>query len=742
MTRTVPFRLLPVVAALLVPSLSAATDPLGRPRLGFFPASQPVQERFEGVFMGVPSPERAEGWLHTLTEEPHVAGTPADKNLAEMVRDKLKEFGFEASITSYSVLLNYPKSVSLKMLEPAVQELSLVETGNLRDKDSYSSDAFPAFHGYGASGTAAGQVIYANYGSDEDFKKLDAMEISVKGRIVLVRYGGIFRGLKVREAQEHGAAGVIIYSDPADDGYMKGDIYPDGPMRPPGSLQRGSVQFLSYGPGDPQTPGYASTPSAKRVAQDKLPGIPKIPSLPISYGEAEKILRALAGPRVPDPWQGGLPFAYHVGPGPAKLEMKVDMDYAVRPIWDVFGKIKGSAEPDRWVILGNHRDAWTYGAVDPNSGTASFLETARGLGAAVKAGWKPRRTIILASWDGEEYGLLGSTEWGEDLSDELSKKAVTYVNLDSSVTGPDLDMSGMPSLRNLVIEIADAIPDPKRGKSIGYFWRNSQREAWNKEEPIFLDAPVKAFEPTLDPLGSGSDYTVFSDHLGIASMNFGFNGSYGVYHSTLDNFFWMKSFGDPEFLYHAVAAKLYGMLAMRLGGAEVVPLRYVPYATALTERADELRRSAIMEQRKAAHETDADEPEDPTKKKTPLSPDWGPLQRALQRFATAAAEADAAVAALESKGSADASTLARVNDAWVGVERRFLSSEGLSGRPWFKHVLDAPGRTTGYAAWTFPGLTQAVHEHDPAMWDKEYPKVLQCLDAAARALSDAASAAR
>jgi N-acetylated-alpha-linked acidic dipeptidase len=737
--RTFRFRLLPIAAALCASGLLAETAP--RPRLGFFPASLPGQERFEEIFLAVPTPERSEQWLRTLTEEPHVAGTPAEKNLAEMVRDRLKEFGLEASMTSYSVLLNHPKSASLKLVEPALQELSLVETGYLRDKDSYSSDVFPAFHGYGASGAATGQVIYANYGREEDFKKLEGMEISVKGRVVLVRYGGIFRGLKVYEAQRRGAAAVIIYSDPMDDGYMKGDIYPDGPMRPPGALQRGSVQFLSHGPGDPQTPGYASTASAKRLPQNKLEGIPKIPSLPISYGEAEKILRALAGERVPDAWQGGLPFAYHIGPGPAKVEMKVEMDYAVRPIWDVFGKIKGSAEPDRWVILGNHRDAWTYGAVDPNSGTTSFLETARGLGAAVKAGWKPRRTIILASWDAEEYGLLGSTEWGEDLADELSKKAVAYINLDSSVTGPDLGAEGMPSLRDLVVEVADGVADPRRGKSIGHFWRTAQREEWNSSEPILLDAPAKKFEPMLGPLGSGSDYTVFSDHLGIASLNFGFSGSYGVYHSALDNFFWMKSFGDPEFLYHAVAARFYGLLAMRLAGAEVVPLRYAPYATALSDRIDDLRRAAILEQRKATREADAEE-EDPAKKKAPLAPDFGPLLRSISRFTAAASEADAALAALGARGTGDAAALARVNDAAVGVERKFLSVDGLTGRPWFKHVLDAPGLTTGYAAWAFPGLTQAVRDRDAALWGKEYSKVLQCLDTASRALDETAALAR
>jgi N-acetylated-alpha-linked acidic dipeptidase len=703
-------------------------------RLGFFPASQASQLRAEEVFLSTPTPEQSERWLHQLTEEPHVAGTENDRTLSELVRDQLKEYGFDVEVATYPVLLNYPKRVALRMLEPAPRDLSLFEEGSLQDKDSYSRDAFPAFHGYGASGKSAGQVVYANYGRDEDFKKLEEMGVSVKRRIVLVRYGQIFRGLKVREAQMRGAAGVIIYSDPADDGYMKGDVYPDGPMRPPSGIQRGSVQFLSLGPGDPQTPGYASSPSAKRIPRDRLEGIPKIPSLPLSYGEAEKILRVIAGPGVPGEWQGGLPFAYHLGPGPAKIEIDVEMDYAVRPIWNVLGRIRGSAEPDRWVILGNHRDAWTYGAVDPNSGTASFLETARGLGAALKAGWKPRRTVLLASWDAEEYGLVGSTEWGEGLAADLSRNAVAYVNLDSSVTGPELEVEGIPSLRNLLMEAADDLPDPVRGKSVGELWRSKRRGDWNGEEPICPSEPEKSFEPALGALGSGSDYTVFLDHLGIASLNFSFNGPYGVYHSTLDNFFWMKRFGDPDFLYHAVAARLFGLLAMRLGSADVVPLRYVPYAEALQDQLDALRRQAVLERRKAAG---AEKPP----AKPPLTADFQPILAALQAFRRSSEALDAALDGLPGRSRPAPAALSRLNDAVVQVEREFLAPEGISGRPWYRHVLYAPGLTTGYAAWPFPGLTLAIKEHDRATWDKEAAKLAQRLAAASAALGRAAALA-
>ncbi|HMC82208.1 MAG TPA: M28 family metallopeptidase, partial [Candidatus Polarisedimenticolia bacterium] len=634
-----PFRIPAVVLCLLTISTPGSAVEPSRKRLGFFEASTSSQSRGEEVFLATPTPRKAEEWLRQLTEEPHVAGTENDRALAEMVRDRLKEYGFQVETRTYQVLLNYPKRVSLRMLQPSAQELSLFEEGYSRDKDSFTRDAFPGFHGYGASGTASGQVVYANYGTDEDFKKLDDLGVRVRGRIVLARYGKVFRGLKVKEAQARGAAGVIIYSDPADDGYMKGDVYPDGPMRPASAIQRGSVQFLSSGPGDPQTPGIASTQDARRIPREKLEGVPRIPSLPLSYGEAEKILRALAGQRVPDEWQGGLPFAYHLGPGAAEVRLEVEMDYAVRPIWDVIGRLPGSMDPDRWVILGNHRDAWTYGAVDPNSGTASFLETARGLGAAVKAGWKPRRSILLASWDAEEYGLVGSTEWGEDLASELAQKGVAYINLDSSVTGEDLEVEGIPSLRDLVREVAGDLEDPVRGKTVGELWTNRVRKAWNKEEPICLDRPESPFSPALGPLGSGSDYTVFADHLGIASLNFSFTGSYGVYHSTLDDFFWMKHFGDPEFLYHAVAARLFGLLAMRLAGADLVPLRYHPYADALANQLDEVRRRAVMERRDAAtSEMPAPHP--------PLTPDFGPIRSTLADFRGAADSLDAALDAL------------------------------------------------------------------------------------------------
>lgn len=717
---------LAVLSVLIASSTLLASSPK---TLGFFPSSRESEARFEAIMSATPTPEQERKWLRWLTEEPHTAGTAQGKKTAEYVHDRLKEFGIKAELVPYEVFLNYPKQVSIRLLKPEPVELSLEERGDIRDKDSFSGDVFPGFHGYGASGRAAAQVIYVNYGTREDFEQLDGLGLSVFGKIALVRYGKVFRGLKVREAQERGAIGVIIFSDPADDGYMKGDVYPDGPMRPESALQRGSVQFLSEGPGDPTTPGWASVQGARRADATKLAGIPRIPSLPISYGEASKIMKALAGQRVPDGWQGGLPFSYHVGPGPAEVEMSVTMDYGYRTIWNVIGTIPGGVEKDRWVILGNHRDAWVYGAVDPNSGTASLLETARGLGEAVKAGWVPRRTLILASWDAEEYGLVGSTEWVEDHAAELSQKAVAYINLDSSVTGPALDAGGIPSLRDLFMGAAADVPDVRTGKTVFDLWMQSEQSEWAKSAPVDLEHPQMEFYPNLRLIGSGSDYTAFLDNLGIPALDFSFDGPYGVYHSVFDDITWMEKFGDPEYLYHVAASRLYGLLAMRLAGADLVPLRYGPYARRLQDDLDEIRRSAIIKRRtpRAAAAPSV---------KPPLDPDFTIVIESLRDFAAAAGELDAALDRVDSSGMTDIGRLPGLNDAVARIEREFLDPAGLPRRPWFKHTLVAPGYTVGYGAWTFPGIAHALLDRDQAMFDAEAKKVaarLRAATAAARA---------
>jgi N-acetylated-alpha-linked acidic dipeptidase len=697
---------------------------------GFSAASRDAQARGEKAFLDTPTPDRARRWLAQLTEEPHVAGTPQEKKVADYVLARFKEFGLEAEMVRYDVFLNHPKSVSLKLTAPIETDLALREEPYDVDKDSSSVAMFPAFHGYGASGRAEAQVVYVNYGSPADFERLRGMGISVDGKVALVRYGGAFRGLKVKESQDRGAIGVLIYSDPADDGYMRGDVYPDGPMRPPSAIQRGSVLFLSHMPGDPSTPGMPSIAGAKRITREQMTNVPKIPSLPISYVEAEKILRRLGGPRVPDDWQGGLPFSYHVGPGGAKVAMSVEMDEGLKPIYNVIATIRGSSEPEKRVILGNHRDAWTHGAVDPNSGTAAMLETARGLAAAIKSGWTPKRTILLASWDAEEYGLVGSTEWAEANAADLQKNAIAYLNCDVAVTGGNLGMGGVPSLLALAQQVASEVADPKRGGSVGAAWESRERAAWAQATPVDLEGSEPIFRPRLQPLGSGSDYTVFLDHLGVPSFDFGFSGPYGVYHAVYDNFRWMEKYGDPEFLYHAAAARLWGLMAMRLAGADVVPLRFGTYAASLQEDLNVMRRDAIRRARTVV---------DPSSgQKAPIRPDFTELLAALRDLAAAGEAADRAADAAAQGG--DAAAKQRVSEALVQVERAFLNQAGLPQRPWFRHMLIAPGLTTGYAPWPFPALQQAIEERDAAMFSAEAKRVVAALKAGTVRLRAAAGA--
>lgn len=693
-----------------------------RPPAGFSKASADANARFERIAIDTPTAANARKWLQALTEEPHVAGTPAEKKVAEYVRDRMTEFGLQVEMVKYDVFLNHPSKVSLTMIEPTRQELSLIEDYYPQDKDSTMRGQFPAFHGYGASGKASGQLVYVNYGAPADYERLKGIGVSVEGKIALVRYGGPFRGLKVKEAQEHGALGILIFSDPADDGYMKGDVYPDGPMRPASAIQRGSVQFLSIQPGDPSTPGgVASTANAKRITRDQMNNVPKIPSLPISYREAEKLLRNMGGTRVPDDWQGGLPFAYHVGPGGAAIEMDVQMDEGLKPIYDVIATIPGTG--DQVVVAGNHRDAWTPGAVDPNSGTAAMLEAARALGAAVKAGWKPKRTIMLCSWDAEEYGLVGSTEWAEDHAAMLTQKAVAYLNVDVAVTGPNFGASGTASLRDVMREITYLVPEPKVGGTVGALWEQRQRNAWAQSTPVLLDGDDKPFDLQMSRLGSGSDYTAFLDFLGVPSTDIGFSGSYGVYHSVYDNFRWMSLYGDPEFLYHQAAARLMGLLTMRLASADVAPLRFGGYARGLSDDIDEIRVDVAKRARVGGANA--------------FRPNFTSITKAIAEFDAAGKAADQAADRLAAAGPGAAAD--KISDALAQVERAFLNQQGLPGRAWFKHQLIGPGLTTGYAPWPFPALREAVEKRDMTMFDAEAKKVVAAIDAGTARLKQAAA---
>ena len=501
------------------------------------------ESAIEQTFLSAPDAKLAEQHLSILTQAPHMAGTVEDKATADYVAQKFRDAGLDTEIVEYRVWMNYPSEISLDLTAPAGVEMH-GPTREHVDSDPYQDDArvVTPFNSMSPSGDVEADVVYANYGTPDDFDKLEKLKIDLRGKIVLVRYGQNFRGVKVLVAQEHGAAGVIIYSDPADDGWRRGDKYPDGPWRPDTGVQRGSVGYMFEFPGDPTTPGIASVPSlpdSKRISPDESAQLPKIPVTPLSYHDAWPILQHLGGPDSPREWQGSLPFTYHVGPGPSRIKMHLKQDYQFRTLWDVIGRLKGSKSSDQWVVTGNHRDAWVYGAVDPNSGTAALLEAVHGIGALLKSGWKPKRTLIFASWDGEEEGLIGSTEWVEQHEADL-RNAPAYFNVDVAVTGPRFGASAVPSLKQFIRDVTKAVPSPKGGTVYEVWQKASQPESQPQSEAVSENrrmpaAPIKGDVPVGD-LGSGSDYSAFLQHLAIPSTDMSSSGPYGVYHSVFDNF--------------------------------------------------------------------------------------------------------------------------------------------------------------------------------------------------------------
>ncbi|HEV2214903.1 MAG TPA: M28 family metallopeptidase, partial [Terracidiphilus sp.] len=534
----------------------------------------------EEAFLAVPSARLAGEELKTLTAQPHVAGSAEDHATALYVARKFREAGLETEIVPYRVLMNLPKVVRVEAYNSAGK---LLMTGPTREHVSH--DPFQdnpkivmPFNGSSGSGDVTAPVVYANYGRLEDFKRLDAEHIDLKGKIVIARYGMNFRGVKVYLAEQRGAAGVIIYSDPQDDGYYRGDAYPNGPWRPASGVQRGSVQYLFRYPGDPETPGFASTPNLPDSRRtDPYVSQPRIISIPLSYHDAAPILEALKGPDVPQGWQGALPFRYHIGDTDAvRVHLVSKQDYERRLIWDVIGKIKGSEFPDEWVIAGNHRDAWTFGAVDPNSGTAAMLEAVHGLGALLKQGWRPKRTMIFCSWDAEEEGLIGSTEWVEQQG-ALMDHAVAYFNTDVGVSGPSFDASAVPSLKQFVRDVTKAVPSPLGG-NVYEQWKLHRTE----DEHRRSNAPADPGNDVhVSDLGSGSDFTPFLQHAGVPATDVGSQGPYGVYHSTFDNYAWFVMNADPHFVYEQEMARIFGLEALRMADATVLPYDYEAYAASI-----------------------------------------------------------------------------------------------------------------------------------------------------------------
>jgi N-acetylated-alpha-linked acidic dipeptidase len=694
---------LPAMALAVLPTLAQTA-----PATVFGYTDFTAESKVEKQFLDVPDAKLAGQHLKTLTAEPHIAASPEDHKTAEYVAEKFRAAGLETEIVPFRVLMNQPKVVKVEAFDSSGKLLISGPAREHVDGDPGQDDprVVMPFNGSSGSGDVTGEVVYANYGRLEDFDQLAAQHVDLHGKIVLVRYGGNFRGVKVYIAQLRGAAGVLIYSDPQDDGYYKGDPYPLGPWRPETGVQRGSVQFLFQYPGDPETPGVASTldlPDSARVSPEG--NQPHIISIPISYHDASPILEALKGPGAPQGWQGALPFRYHVGPSGVRVHLVSQQDYQRRVIWDVIGKVKGSQYPDDWVVVGNHRDAWVYGAVDPNSGTAAMLESVHGVGALVKQGWRPKRTIVFCSWDAEEEGLIGSTEWVEQHAKTL-ERAVAYFNVDVAVAGPNFSAAAVPSLKQFVRELARSVPSPL-GATVYDQWKNEPREG---NEHRASNAPKEDEDVHVGDLGSGSDFTPFLQHVGVPSTDIGSGGPYGVYHSTFDDYAWFIQNADPSFVYLQEMARVLGLEALRMADSDVLPYDYVTYGQAID--------AYIVAARRRASEAGMS------------SLDFPGAEMAAGRFVAAGQK----VHDLQTAGRGDA---AKLNKTLRDAESALVSEAGLPNRPWYKHTIYAPGEYTGYAAVVIPGVNEAIDAKDAGRAAQQLTVLTQALDRAAKTLEGA-----
>jgi N-acetylated-alpha-linked acidic dipeptidase len=691
------------------------------------PAEQAAEQRFDAQL----DPGQMTEWLRRMSAEPNQVGSPHDKANAEWVRDQFRQWGWNADIETFEVLYPTLKHHLLELTAPSRFVASLVEPPIPGDATSARSDAMPPYNVYGADGDVTGELVYVNAGMDEDYKDLARRGIDVKGKIVIARYGGGWRGLKPKLAQERGAVGCIIYSDPRDDGYGPGDVYPQGGWRPAGGVQRGSVSDMPLYSGDPLTPGVGATKGAKRLAVAQAKSLLKIPVLPISYADAQPLLAAIGGPVAPAAWRGGLPLTYHIGPGPATVHLQIRSDWSLKTVYDVIARIAGVGSPDQWVVRANHRDGWVYGAWDPLSGHVMMLAEAKAIGELVRTGWRPKRTLVYASWDGEEPGLLGSTEWAETHAEELQRKAVVYINTDDTGRG-FLRAGGSATLQHLVNEVAGAVPDPETGVSVAARQRASLMVAGyggGASERQRKDARLASTgaDLPLEALGSGSDFTPFLQHLGIAALNLTYTGEEdqgGVYHSAYDTFEHYTRFGDPGEKYGVAGAQTVGRLVLRMAAAEVVPMQFTGFAEAIGEYVAELHRLAddkrrdaeelakLLEQNAFALATDptrsvgppAREPDVPYFELAPLDNVAARLNRSARVYDELYARFLAGAVRLTARQKSDLDDLLR------GMEQTLTDERGLPGREWYRHLIYAPGTLTGYGAKTLPGVREGIEQ--------------------------------
>ncbi|HUP64424.1 MAG TPA: M28 family metallopeptidase [Thermoanaerobaculia bacterium] len=738
-----------LVLILIAAASLAATPPSGM--LGFSPARAESQRDLEEQFDALLNRENLDQWLKELSAQPHHAGSPGSKAVAESIAQKFRSWGFDTEIDTYHVLLPTPRTRKLELIAPTRYEAKLEEPALEGDAtSSIREGSLPPYHAYSIDGDVTGELVYVNYGIPGDYETLESLGISVAGKIVIARYGGSWRGIKPKVAAEHGAIGCIIYSDPRDDGYFQGDVYPEGAFKNEWGVQRGSVMDMPLHPGDPLTPGVGSTRDAKRLPIEEAKTLTRIPVLPISYGDALPLLRAIGGPVAPLAWRGALPITYHVGPGPARVRLALEFNWNTVPAHNVIARLRGAERPDEWVIRGNHHDGWNFGANDPLSGMVALMEEARAVGQLARNGWKPKRTMVYAGWDAEEQGLLGSTEWAEHHASELKRKAVIYINTDSNGRG-FLYAGASHSLERLINEAAREVTDPQRKMSVWQRMRAGIIAGGGEDAAAARDAvdlPVSA-------LGSGSDYTPFLQHLGIASVHVGFGGENagGSYHSIYDSYDHYSRFGDPGFHYGIALARVAGRLALRFAEADILPFRFTNFATTVEEYVGEVEkltdtmRKETEERNWKIREGIFEAAADPTKPFIALVPkdpvphlELAVLRNAAGRVKESAARYDAAAQKSLAEGTLTSSQRGRLNQLLAGAERMLTNEAGLPGRPWFKHQVYAPGFYTGYGVKTLPGVREAIEQREWSQAEEQAKVIAAVLDRFASHLDQATAA--
>tara|TARA_B100001142_G_scaffold330084_1_gene396091 strand:- start:1224 stop:3500 length:2277 start_codon:yes stop_codon:yes gene_type:complete len=711
------------------------------------------QNDLELQFDKVLNPQNLDTWMKHMSSKPHHVGSPWSKQNAEYAANKFKEWGFESAVETFEVLVPFPKVRKLSMVAPNKVELKLYEPAVEGDKSSeMTKDVLPGYNAFSADGNVTAELVFVNYGLNEDYEELKRMGIDVKGKIVIAKYGRSFRGIKPKIAHENGAIGCIMYSDPKDDGYVVGDVYPVGPYRNEYGIQRGSVLDMPARPGDALTPGYAATKDAERISIDDAPTIMKIPVMPISYADALPLLKAIKGPVVPDSWKGGLPITYHIGPGPAKVNLHLEFDWSLRTAYNPVGRMIGSVYPDEWIMRGNHHDGWGHGASDPISGMVSLMEEARAIGELTKTGWRPKRTLIYAGWDAEEPGLLGSTEWVEHNLKDIKENMVVYINTDGTGVGY-LSMGGSHSLEKFINEVIRDVKDPVHDVSLDSRLRSRMRVREYNVGSSELNKESESTDLRIYAMGAGSDYTAFLHHAGVPALNMAFGGESGggAYHSLYDTYEHYKRFSDGDFIYGTTLSKVNGRLVLRLSEADILPFRFVNMVENIGKFIEENKKlSQAIEQstqlrNKLLDNNDFTISRNPNK--TYLQPErlgqvpefnFKPLDDAFARLSSSAWKYEEVLLKFK-KGSLSAEKKSEINSLLRKVDQAFTNSNGLPRREWFRNMLYAPGYYTGYGVKTLPGIREGLEERK---WDEVRLYINEVAKALDRASNNINSASR